>query len=185
MYNDVIKDVKKQMEKTIDHFKNELRSVRTGRASITMFDSLKVNYYGVPTPVSQVATLQAPDARMVTIQPWEPGMIPEIEKAIQSSNMGFNPSNDGTLIRIPVPPLTEERRKEIVKKVKQLAEDNKIAIRNERRSGNEEIKALEKDKDISEDDAKKAYDKIQELTNEFIAKIDELTEQKESEVMQI
>jgi ribosome recycling factor len=185
MYNDVIKDVKKLMEKTIEHYKTELRSVRTGRASVTMFDNVKVNYYGSPTPISQVATLQAPDARLVTIQPWDPSMISEIEKAIQSSNMGFNPSNDGTIIRVPFPPLTEERRKEIMKMVRQMAEDAKIAIRNERRSGNEEIKKLEKDKNISEDDAKKALDKIQELTNEYILKVDELTDLKEKEVMQI
>jgi len=185
MYNDVIKDVKKLMEKTIEHYKTELRSVRTGRASVTMFDNVKVNYYGSPTPISQVATLQAPDARLVIIQPWDPSMISEIEKAIQSSNMGFNPSNDGTIIRVPFPPLTEERRKEIMKMVRQMAEDAKIAIRNERRSGNEEIKKLEKDKNISEDDAKKALDKIQELTNEYILKVDELTDLKEKEVMQI
>jgi len=185
MYNDVVKDLKKQMKKTLEHYREELRSVRTGRASVTMFDNVKVNYYGTPTPVSQVATLQAPDARLVTIQPWDPNMIAEIEKAIQSSNMGFNPSNDGHIIRVPVPQLTEERRKEIMKMVKKMSEDAKIAIRNERRNGNEEIKKLEKEKDISEDDAKKAMQQIQDLTDEYIKKIDELTSKKEDEVMQI
>ncbi|AEI13717.1 Ribosome-recycling factor [Flexistipes sinusarabici DSM 4947] len=185
MYNDVIKDLKKQMKKTLEHYRDELRSVRTGRASVTMFDNVKVNYYGTPTPVSQVATLQAPDARLVTIQPWDPNMIAEIEKAIQSSNMGFNPSNDGTIIRVPIPQLTEERRKEIMKMVKKMSEEAKIAIRNERRSGNEDIKKLEKEKEISEDDAKKALEQIQNLTDEYIDKIDELTSKKEDEVMQI
>lgn len=185
MYNDVIKDLKKQMKKTLEHYRDELRSVRTGRASVTMFDNVKVNYYGAPTPVSQVATLQAPDARLVTIQPWDPNMIAEIEKAIQSSNMGFNPSNDGNIIRVPIPQLTEERRKEIMKMVKKMSEEAKIAIRNERRSGNEDIKRLEKEKEISEDDAKKALEQIQNLTDEYIDKIDELTSKKEDEVMQI
>ncbi|MEC9491306.1 ribosome recycling factor [Flexistipes sp.] len=185
MYNDVIKDLKKQMKKTLEHYRDELRSVRTGRASVTMFDNVKVNYYGSPTPVSQVATLQAPDARLVTIQPWDPNMIAEIEKAIQSSNMGFNPSNDGNIIRVPIPQLTEERRKEIMKMVKKMSEEAKIAIRNERRSGNEDIKRLEKEKEISEDEAKKALEQIQNLTDEYIDKIDELTSKKEDEVMQI
>ncbi|TYB35371.1 MAG: ribosome recycling factor [Flexistipes sinusarabici] len=185
MYNEVIKDLKKQMKKTLEHYRDELRSVRTGRASVTMFDNVKVNYYGAPTPVSQVATLQAPDARLVTIQPWDPNMIAEIEKAIQSSNMGFNPSNDGNIIRVPIPQLTEERRKEIMKMVRKMSEEAKIAIRNERRNGNDEIKKLEKEKEISEDDAKKALDQIQNLTDEYIDKIDELTNKKEDEVMQI
>jgi len=185
MYNDVIKDLKKQMKKTLEHYREDLRSVRTGRASVTMFDNVKVNYYGAPAPISQVATLQAPDARLVTIQPWDPNMIAQIEKAIQSSNMGFNPSNDGNIIRVPIPQLTEERRKEITKMVKKMSEEAKIAIRNERRNGNEEIKKLEKEKEISEDDAKKAMQQIQDLTDEHIEKIDELTDKKENEVMQI
>lgn len=185
MYNEVIKEIKKQMKKTLEHYRTELRSVRTGRASVTMFDNVKVNYYGTPTPVSQVATLQAPDARLVTIQPWDPNMIAEIEKAIQSSKMGFNPSNDGTIIRVPIPQLTEERRKEIMKMVKKMSEEAKITVRNERRNGNEEIKKLEKEKDISEDDAKKALQQIQDLTDEYTDKIDELTDKKEEEVMQI
>ena len=171
MYNEVIKDLKKQMKKTLEHYRDELRSVRTGRASVTMFDNVKVNYYGAPTPVSQVATLQAPDARLVTIQPWDPNMIAEIEKAIQSSNMGFNPSNDGNIIRVPIPQLTEERRKEIMKMVRKMSEEAKIAIRNERRNGNDEIKKLEKEKEISEDDAKKALDQIQNLTDEYLSLI--------------
>lgn len=181
----VIKDMKGKMEKTIEHYKEELKSIRTGRASIAMFDGITVDYYGTPTPLNGVATLAAPEPRLITVQPWDVSLIGLIEKAIQNSNMGFNPSNDGKIIRIPVPQLTEERRKEIVKLVKKMAEDNKVAVRNLRREGNDKIKKLEKDKEISEDDSKKFVDDIQEITNDYIKKVDEITALKEKEVMEI
>lgn len=140
MPSSVIKETKDRMDKTIVHYKEELKSVRTGRASISMFDNVTVDYYGSPTPLNGVATLSAPEPRLITISPWDATIIPAIEKAIQNSNMGFNPSNDGKMIRIPVPQLTEERRKEIVKLVKKMAEDNKVAVRNLRRDANDKIK---------------------------------------------
>ncbi|PLX68516.1 MAG: ribosome recycling factor [Denitrovibrio sp.] len=185
MPNSVIKETKDKMDKTIAHYKEELKSIRTGRASISMFDNVTVDYYGTPTPINGVATLSSPEPRLITISPWDASIIPAIEKAIQNSNMGFNPSNDGKLIRIPVPQLTEDRRKEIVKLVKKMAEDNKVAVRNLRRDGNDKIKKLEKDKEISEDDSKKFVDQIQEVTNDYIKKVDEVTAAKEKEVMEI
>jgi len=185
MPTSVINDMKDKMDKTIAHYKEELKSMRTGRASISMFDNVKVDYYGAPTPLSGVATLSAPEPRLITVQPWDVTIIPDIEKAIQNANMGFNPSNDGKIIRIPIPQLTEERRKEIVKMVKKMAEDNKVAVRNLRRDGNDKIKKLEKDKEISEDESKKYVDQIQDITNDYIKKVDEVTVAKEKEVMEI
>jgi len=185
MSKDVIQETKEKMEKSLEHYRNELKAVRTGRASVAMFEHIKVDYYGTPTPLNQVGTLSAPEPRLITIQPWEPSLIPAIEKAIMTSNMGFNPSNDGVMIRIPVPPLTEERRREIVKMIKKMAEEAKVIIRNIRRDANEVIKKLEKDKEISEDEAKRLTGKVQELTDEFIKEIDEVTAKKEKDVMEI
>lgn len=185
MSKDVIKETKEKMEKSLEHYRNELKAVRTGRASVAMFEHIKVDYYGTPTPLNQVGTLSAPEPRLITIQPWEPSLIPAIEKAIMTSNMGFNPSNDGVMIRIPVPPLTEERRREIVKMIKKMAEEAKVIVRNIRRDANEVIKKLEKDKEISEDEAKRLTGKVQELTDEFIKEIDEVTAKKEKDVMEI
>ncbi|MEF3255708.1 MAG: ribosome recycling factor [Deferribacterales bacterium] len=184
MINDVFNKTKDKMEKTLEHYKMELKSVRTGRASVSLFDNIKVDYYGSPTPLSQVASLTA-ESRMVVIQPWEVNLIKTIEKAIMESGMGFNPSNDGRVIRVPIPPLTEERRKELVKMVKKMAEEAKIAIRNERRDAIEKLKKMEKDKQISEDDNKKGSEQIQKLTDEYIKKIDEVTEKKEKEIMEV
>ena len=185
MLNSIIDEAKEKMEKSLEHYRNELRSVRTGRASVAMFENIKVDYYGTPTPLNQVGTLSAPEPRMITIQPWERNLIPAIEKAILTSNMGFNPSNDGSIIRIPIPQLTEERRRDIVKVIKKMSEDAKVIIRNIRRDANESFKKSEKDKEISEDDAKKGVTKIQELTDEYVKKVDELTSKKEKEVMEI
>ncbi|MBC7195865.1 MAG: ribosome recycling factor [Deferribacterales bacterium] len=185
MLNTVIEEAKEKMSKSLEHYKNELKGIRTGRASVAMFEGIKVDYYGTPTPINQVGTLSAPEPRLITIQPWEPSLIPAIEKAIMSSNLGFNPSNDGVMIRVPIPQLTEERRKEIVKLIKKMAEDAKVVIRNIRRDANENIKQLEKDKEISEDDAKKGTAKVQELTDDFIKKVDEVTALKEKDVMEI
>jgi len=184
MINDVYNKTKEKMEKTLEHHKSELKAVRTGRASVSLFDNIKVDYYGTPTPLTQVAALNA-EPRMILIQPWEPSMIKPIEKAIQSSNLGLTPSNDGRVIRVPIPPLTEERRKEIVKVVKKMSEEAKIAIRNERRDAIEKLKKMEKDKQISEDDNKKGSEMIQKLTDEYIKKIEETTEKKEKEIMEV
>jgi ribosome recycling factor len=154
MLDEVFLITEEKMEKTLAHYKEELKTVRTGRASTSMFEKITVDYYGAPTPLPQVATINVPEARLITISPFDPSMITDIEKAILSSGMGFNPSNDGKLIRIPVPQLTEERRKELVKLVKKMGEETKLAIRNERRSANDQIKKLEKNKEISEDDSK-------------------------------
>jgi ribosome recycling factor len=185
MPKSVINELKDRMEKTIAHYRDELKTIRTGRASIAVFDNVTVDYYGSPTPLNGVATLSAPEPRMITIQPWDTSIIGAIEKAIQNSNLGFNPSNDGKVIRIPVPQLTTERRKEIVKMVKKMAEENKVAVRNLRRDGNDKIKKLEKDKAISEDDSKKYVDQIQVITDDYIKKVDEVTAVKEKEVMEI
>lgn len=184
MISDVFNKTKEKMEKTLEHFKSELKGVRTGRASVSLFDNIKVDYYGTPTHLSQVASLTA-ESRMVTIQPWEVNMIKAIEKAIMESSLGLNPSNDGRVIRVPIPALTEERRRELVKVVKKMSEEAKVAVRNERRDAIEKLKKMEKDKQISEDDNKKGSEQIQKLTDEYIKKIDEVTEKKEKEIMEI
>ncbi len=187
MAKQVITNFKESLERATSFYKEELKGVRTGRASIAMFDNIKVDYYGTMTPLSGVAQLSAPEARLVTITPWEPTMIQEIEKAIQTSQMGFNPSNDGKIIRVPFPQLTEERRKELAKIVKKMGEDAKIVVRNERRDANEKIKKAEKDKDapISEDESKRLQDEVQKITDEAIKRIDEITVGKEKEIMEI
>lgn len=185
MLNKIIEETREKMEKSLEHYRSELKSVRTGRASVAMFDNIKVDYYGTPTPLSQVGTLSAPEPRMITIQPWDRNLIVAIEKAILTSNMGFNPSNDGSMIRIPIPQLTEERRKDIVKMIKKMAEEAKVISRNIRRDANESFKKSEKDKEISEDESKKGVARIQELTDEYIKKIDEVTARKEKDVMEI
>jgi ribosome recycling factor len=179
------KKATEKMNVTIEVFKKELLSIRTGRASLALLDGITVDYYGTPTPLNQVATLGVPDPRQITIQPWEQKIIPEIEKAILKSNLGITPTNDGKIIRLNIPPLTEERRKELVKVAKKKAEDARIAIRNIRREINEEIKKAEKDKTLSEDDAKKLYEEIQKITDSFINKIDDILHQKEKEIMEV
>lgn len=185
MYKDVISRGRAGMEKSIDALKKELSRIRTGRASTTLLDDVKVDYYGTPTPLNQVGTLTVPEPRLITIQPWEKNLIPEIEKAILKSDLGLNPSSDGQLVRIAIPPLTEERRKEMVKLTKRIGEDAKIAVRNTRRDANENLKKLEKDKEISEDELKRGEKEIQDLTDGFVKKIDEVVAVKEKEVMEI
>ncbi len=174
-----------KMDSATEAFKKELASVRTGRASLALLDGIKVDYYGTPTPIAQVASLSIPDSRQIAIQPWEPKIISEIEKAILKSDLGLTPTNDGKLIRINIPSLTEERRKQLVKVVKKNAEDSKVVIRNIRRDINEEIKKLEKDKHTSEDETKKSLDETQKLTDSYIKKIDELLSHKEKEIMEV
>jgi ribosome recycling factor len=174
-----------RMEGAIDALKKEFGSVRTGRASLSLLDGIMVDYYGTLTPLQQLASLSVPESRQIAIQPWEQRIIPEIEKAIMKSDLGLTPSNDGKFIRIGIPPLTEERRKQLVKVVRKRAEEAKIAIRNIRRDSNEELKKLEKEKHLSEDDAKKSHDEIQKITDSYIAKVDEVLKHKENEIMEV
>lgn len=177
--------ITQRMEAALEHLKRELASLRTGRASLALLDGVKVDYYGTPTPLRQVATLSIPDSRLITIQPWEPPMIKEIEKALLASGLGLTPSNDGKLIRLPVPPLSEERRKELVKLCKKHGEEAKIATRNIRREGNEELKHLQKDAKISEDDLQKSEAEVQKLTDQHVHKVDEILKKKEEEIFEV
>ncbi len=179
------KDFKGRMQKSIEALKGELNRVRTGRASIALLDGIKVDYYGTPTPLNQVATLAVPESRLITIQPWDASIIGDIEKAILKSELGLVPTSDGKIIRISIPQLTEERRKELVKLVKRLGENAKIAIRNIRRDANEFVKKKEKEKEISQDEMKKNQEEIQKLTDDFIKEIDSMIAAKEKEIMEI
>ena len=181
----LIADAKTRMDATMDAVRRELAAMRTGRASLAMLDGIRVDYYGTPTPLNQVATLSVPEARLIVVKPWEKNMIPPIEKSIRDANLGLNPQSDKDLVRVPIPPLTEERRREIVKQCKQKGEDHKIAIRNERRDAKELIEASEKDGDIAGDEAKKALDKMQKETDEGVKKVDEIVAAKEKDVMQV
>jgi len=174
-----------RMQGAIDALKKEFASVRTGRASLGLLDGIVIDYYGTPTPVQQLASLSIPESRQIAIQPWEQKIIPEIEKAIMKSDLGLTPMNDGKTIRINIPVLTEERRKQLVKIVKKRAEESKIAVRNIRRDSNEELKKLEKNEHVSEDEVKKEHDEVQKITDSFIKKIDELLEHKEKEIMEV
>ena len=185
MIENIKQKTREKMEQTINVFRKDLGAVRTGRASLALFDGIMVDYYGTPTPISQVASLSIPESRLIVIQPWEPRLIPEIEKAIQGSALGLNPANDGKIVRIPIPSLTEERRREIVKLVKKMAEDARVAVRNIRRDSNEEIKKSCKDAGISEDEIKKSQEDIQKLTDQYIHKIDEILKKKEQEIMEV
>jgi ribosome recycling factor len=183
--DDVVKDLHGRIAKTLDAFRQDLLSIRTGRASLHLLDGVKVDYYGTPTPLNQVATMAVADARLITVKPWEKSMIPVIEKAIRDANLGVNPMSDKDLVRVPVPPLTEERRKEIVKQVKHKGEEHKIAVRNERRDAKELLEVAEKDGDVSQDEAKKALEKVQKETDDGVKKVDEMVAAKEKEVMQV
>ena len=174
---------KTRMDKVLSDLQHAIASIRTGRASVAIFDNLKVDYYGTPTPVNQVANLHVPEPSLITIQPWDVSQIAVIEKAIRSSDLGLNPANDGKLIRVPVPPLTEERRKEIVKRLHGVAEEHRVAARNIRRDTNEHLKKLLKDKLISEDEERRALDDVQKLTDGHIQKIDAASKSKETEIM--
>ena len=178
-------ETEERMKKAIDSIKKEFAVIRTGKASTAILDGIKVDYYGNPTPLSQVANIAAPDPRLLVIQPWEKKMIPEIVKAIQKSDLGLNPQNDANVIRLPIPPLNEERRKELVKLVKKGSEDGKVELRNIRRDSNEALKKAEKSKTISEDDSRKGLEHVQKITEDYIAKIEELMEKKEKEIMEI
>lgn len=180
----ILAEAKEQMEKAIKHTKSELLKIRAGKASPSMLEGLMVSYYGNPTPINQVASVSTPDARSIIIKPFEKGSIPEIEKAIINSDMGFNPQNDGDIVRISIPPLTEERRINLSKQAKNEVEDGKISLRNSRKEANDELKKLLKEA-VSEDDVKRGEDKVQELTDTFSKRMDEILEQKEKEIMTV
>lgn len=183
--DDVLNDFKARVAKTLDGLRRELSAVRTGRASLHLLDGVKVDYYGTPTPLNQVATMSVPEARLIVVKPWEKNLIPVVEKAIRDANLGVNPMSDKDLVRVPIPALTEERRREIVKQVKHKGEEHKISVRNERRDAKELLEVAEKDGDVAADDAKKALDKLQKETDDSIKKIDEIIGAKEKEVMQV
>jgi ribosome recycling factor len=182
---DEIAVIRKRMEKAIDDIRKELATIRTGRASISILDNIQVEYYGTPTPISQVAQLASPEATLVTVQPYDVSLVGAIEKSIRASDLGLNPSNDGRLIRIPIPPLTEDRRKQLAKHVHKVLEDHRTAVRNIRRDGNEHLKKMLKDKAISEDDEKNGLAEIQKLTDDHIHKLEEVAKNKEQEILKV
>ncbi len=182
---DIINDAQRCMDSAVDDARKKLAAVRTGRASVSLLDNVTVEYYGTSMPLNQVATIHAPESTMLTVQPFDPTQLGPIEKAIRASELGLNPSNDGKLIRVPIPPLTEERRKQMVKVVHEVAEEHRTAIRNVRRDANDHLKKLLKDKTISEDAEKDGLDQIQKLTDQHIAKINEASEHREKEVMTV
>ena len=184
MIESTLQETKDRMGKTITDLKNELKRVRTGRASLSLLDGIRVEYYGTQTQLNQMASLSVPESRLIVIQPWDVSAIKEIEKAILKSDLGLTPSSDGKLIRISIPPLTEERRKELVKVVSKMCEEHKIATRNIRRDSNELLKGFKKDGDISEDDSFKAQDSVQKVTDEYINRIDEIYKNKEKEILE-
>lgn len=182
---DVENHIRGRMEKALSDLQHEMATIRTGRASLSLLDHIRVDYYGTPSPLNQVATLHVPEPNLITIQPWDASQIGPIEKAIRVSDLGLNPANDGKMIRLPIPPLTEERRKEFVKRLHGVAEHHRVSVRNIRRDGNEAVKALLKDKKITEDDDKRAHDEIQKLTNTYMEKIDQAARTKEKEILEI
>src|SRR5215211_82032 len=182
---DVVKEARPRMEAAIEDVRRKLATVRTGRAAVSLLDSVMVEYYGTPTPLSQMASVHVPEPQMLTVQPWDQTQLGAIEKAIRSADLGLNPSNDGKLVRIPIPPLTEERRKQLAKQVHEIAEEHRTAVRNVRRDANDRLKKMLKDKQISEDAERDALAEVQKLTDTFIGKIDELSKTKEQEIMSV
>jgi len=178
-------NVKARMEKAISDLQHEMASIRTGRASLGILDHIRVDYYGTPTPLNQVANLHVPEPSLITITPWDVSQIGPIEKSIRASDLGLNPSNDGKVIRLPIPPLTEERRKELVKKLHAIAEHHRVSVRNVRRDGNEAVKKLLKDKKLAEDDEKKALDDIQKMTDAYMQRVDAAAKTKEKDILEI
>ncbi len=185
MINDITNDAEEGMKKAVESFKRDLQKIRTGRANTSMLDGIKVDYYGTPTPVNQVATVQVVDARLITVKPWEKAMIAVIDKAIRASDLGINPVADSELVRLPIPPLTQERRKDLAKTVGKQTEEAKVAVRSARRDAMELIKEAEKGKEISEDERKKGEKAVQDLTDKYIASIDDIAKAKEKEIMEL
>lgn len=181
----VLTDLRAECERTVEAIREELAHIRTGRATTQLLDGIRVDYYGSAVPLNQVATVSVPEPRLITVQPWEKNLIPEITKAIQRSELGLNPASDGNILRLPIPPLTEERRRDLVKIVKKMGEEGKVSIRNHRRDANELLKKKEKSKEITEDDMHKGTDRVQQLTDEYTKRIDELVTKKDAEVMEV
>jgi ribosome recycling factor len=182
---DVIKETKPRMESAIDDVRRKLATVRTGRAAVSLLDPIVVDYYGTPTPLNQMASVHAPEPQMLTVQPWDPTQLGNVEKAIRAADLGLNPSNDGKVVRIPIPPLTEERRKQLARQVHEIAEEHRTAVRNIRRDENDKLKRMLKDKSISEDAERDGLDEVQKLTDTYISKIDELSKSKEHDIMSV
>lgn len=178
-------DLKRRMDQAVTSFQSQLASTRTGRASAHMLDSIKVDYYGTPTPITQLAQVSTPEPQTILISPWDPTVLKEMEKAIQASDLGFNPLSDGKVLRVPVPPMTEERRRDVVKHLNRVLEEQRTAVRNVRRDGNDALKKLSKDKKISEDEEKRAMEEVQKMTDEEIRRMEEMCKRKEAEVMQV
>lgn len=181
----VIEDVTLEMEVTLEALQREFSKVRTGRASTSLLDGIKVDYYGAPTPLNQLASLSAPEPRLLTIQPFDKNTLGDIEKAVYQSDLGLTPVNDGKIIRVPIPELTEERRKEFVKRIRRLAEDFRVSMRNHRRDANERLKKMQKDKEVAEDEARHTQDQVQKITNEYVGKLDQFLKAKEKELMEV
>ncbi len=182
---DINSDLKRRMDQAVASLQSNLASTRTGRASVHMLDQVKVDYYGTPTPINQVAQVSSPEAQLILISPWEPQMVKEIEKALRTSDLGFNPQTDGKVVRVPIPPMTEERRRDVCKHLNKVLEEQRTAVRNVRRDGNDALKKLAKEKKISEDEEKRALEEIQKMTDEEIRRMEELSHKKEAEVMQV
>jgi ribosome recycling factor len=185
MVKDILRELEKRMKVSTEHFRKDLSKLRTGRANLGLFEDIKVDYYGSLTPINQMATLGVPDPTLITIQPWDPSLLEAIDKAIRASDLDLNPINDGKILKIPIPPLDEERRKEIAKHIKKMLEDEKTALRIMRRESKEEIEELEEKKEITEDDKYWGYDKLQEVTDEYNKKIEELAQAKEKEILEL
>jgi ribosome recycling factor len=182
---DALAQAKSRMEKAVEDFRKDLSSIRTGRANVALLDHIRVDYHGTPMPINQLGNLTIPDPMMIVISPWDPGAVPLVDKAIRTSDLGLNPANDGKVIRVPIPPLTEERRKELVKHIHKVLENHRTAVRNIRRDIKEAIEKLEKEKKISEDDKKRSLDELEKLTHSETKKIEDLSAAKEKEVMEI
>jgi ribosome recycling factor len=185
MVKETLAQARGRMGKALEDFRVELAGLRTGRASTALLEHIKVEYYGTPTPLNQLATLGVPEPSQLTVQPWDPTLLPSIDKAIRSSDLGLNPVNDGKILRVPIPPLTEERRRELVKHLHKVLENHRTAVRNIRRDSNEELKKLLKDKEISEDEEKRALDEVQKLTDEYVGKLEALEAAKEKEILEL
>ena len=185
MVDEIISETRQSMTRAVEAFQHEMGTVRTGRANTALLDNIRAEYYGTQVPLNQVATIGVPEPRLIVLQPWDKSAIPAIEKAIQTSNLGLTPSNDGTVIRLPIPHLTEERRAELVRVVRQMAEDSKVSVRNARRDANEMLKDGQKEGEIPEDESRKGQDQVQKLTDDFVAEIDELLVRKEEEIMEV
>lgn len=185
MMKDELKDLEKRMKYSVEHFRKDLSKIRTGRANISIFEDIKVDYYGAQTPINQLATLSVPDPTLVTIQPYDPNILESLEKSIRDAGLGLNPVNDGKKLKVPIPPLDQERREEIAKHIRKMVEEEKTTIRNMRRETKEKIEEMEKNKEVSEDDKYRGYDKLKELVEEYTKKADELASAKEKEILEV